>query len=316
MAQQSISTFRRTTTHVTVGYLVVTATLVVWFRHSVDHWPIVVATHLAVAVLLTGFQRLDTPPAPLAVLRDWHPSCSSPCSTRKSRHLPRRSETLSHVIPSLEAALFGGQPSVYLSELWSSVAVSEYLHFCYLSYVSVIPGVAAYWYVTGRRRAFHELVLLLSIVLLCSYLFFILFPVDSPYYLAAPLDPPLSGHFFYEVVHALSSRGGARGGAFPSAHVSGPSWSGWSRGVISETWRLSWPLSSGVSSWRPFTGASTTHSTPLLASQSPWRLSQYGVTSGLRSRARHQLGHTLLEFQVVNRLEHIERPLLHRLGLT
>ncbi len=223
MAQPSISTLRRTTTHVTVGYLVVTATLVVWFRHSVDHWPIVVATHLAVAVLLTGFQRLDTPPAPLAVLRDWHPIVLFPLLYKEVETLAAAfgDWRLSDVVPSLEAALFGGQPSVYLSELWSSVAVSEYLHFCYLSYVSVIPGVAAYWYVTGRRRAFHELVLLLSIVLLCSYLFFILFPVDSPYYLAAPLDPPLSGHFFYEAIQALSSRGGARGGAFPSAHVSG-----------------------------------------------------------------------------------------------
>ena len=161
-----------------------------------------------------------------------------------------------------------------LSELWSSVALSEYLHFCYLSYVSVIPGVAAYWYATGCRRAFHELVLLLSIVLLCSYLFFILFPVDSPYYLAAPLDPPLSGHFFYEVVHALSSQGGARGGAFPERPRIRRR-RGLAGRVASSAnpWRLSWHPSSAVSSWRPFTGASTTHSTPLLASRSPWRLS-------------------------------------------
>ncbi len=30
----------------------------------------------------------------------------------------------------------------------------------------------------------------------------------------------LSGRFFYELVHFVSSRGGARGGAFPSSHVS------------------------------------------------------------------------------------------------
>jgi len=87
--------------------------------------------------------------------------------------------------------------------------------------VIVIPSVTAYWYVSGRRAAFGELLLMLSAVLLGSYLFFILLPVDSPYYLSPRLGPPLSGHFFFDLVHQMSDRGGARGGAFPSAHVSG-----------------------------------------------------------------------------------------------
>ena len=65
------------------------------------------------------------------------------------------------------------------------------------------------------------MLLLLSTVLLASYLFFILLPVDSPYYLSQRLGPPLSGHLFFDLVHQVSARGGARGGAFPSAHVSG-----------------------------------------------------------------------------------------------
>jgi membrane-associated phospholipid phosphatase len=128
---------------------------------------------------------------------------------------------LTAVIPAWESALFAGQPSVYLSERLAFVTLSEYLHFCYLSYVIVIPSVTAYWYVSGRRAAFGELLLMLSTVLLGSYLFFILLPVDSPYYLSQRLGPPLSGHLFFDLVHQMSARGGARGGAFPSAHVSG-----------------------------------------------------------------------------------------------
>ena len=124
-------------------------------------------------------------------------------------------------VPAWESALFAGQPSLYLSERLASVPLSEYLHFCYLSYVIVIPSAAAYWYVSGRLEAFGELLLLLSTVLLTSYLFFILLPVDSPYYRSPRLGPPLSGHFFFDLVHQISARGGARGGAFPSAHVSG-----------------------------------------------------------------------------------------------
>jgi membrane-associated phospholipid phosphatase len=128
---------------------------------------------------------------------------------------------LTVAIPAWESALFAGQPNLYLSERLAFVPLSEYLHLCYLSYVIVIPSVAAYWYVSGRRAVFGELLLMLSTALLGSYLFFILLPVDSPYYLSPRLGPPLSGHFFFDLVHQMSARGGARGGAFPSAHVSG-----------------------------------------------------------------------------------------------
>jgi membrane-associated phospholipid phosphatase len=87
--------------------------------------------------------------------------------------------------------------------------------------VLVIPAVCGYWYATRRQTAFREVVLLLAVTMFGSYLFFILFPVDSPYYRSDPLGPPFAGHFFFDLVHEVSSRGGARGGAFPSAHVSG-----------------------------------------------------------------------------------------------
>jgi membrane-associated phospholipid phosphatase len=102
-----------------------------------------------------------------------------------------------------------------------SVALSEFLLFCYLSYIVIIPAVAVYWYSRNRRDAFHELLLLLATAMFLSYLFFILFPVDSPYYRFERLGPPFAGEFFFDLVHHVSSRGGARGGAFPSAHVSG-----------------------------------------------------------------------------------------------
>jgi membrane-associated phospholipid phosphatase len=100
------------------------------------------------------------------------------------------------------------------------VPLSEFLHACYLGYLVLLPAVAAYWYVGGRRTAFGELMLLVSTVLFGSYLFFIVFPVDSPFYRFERLSPPLSDGFFFDLVHRISARGGARGGAFPSAHVS------------------------------------------------------------------------------------------------
>jgi hypothetical protein len=128
---------------------------------------------------------------------------------------------LTAAIPAWESALFAGQPSLYLSERLAFVPLSEYLHFCYLSYVIVIPSVAAYWYASGRQAAFGELLLMLSTVLLGSYLFFIVLPVDSPH---APVAAPGPAALRPLLLRSRSSDVGARRRArraFPSAHVSG-----------------------------------------------------------------------------------------------
>ena len=173
--------------------------------------------------IVADLERREAVAGILRVIRDWHPLVLFPFLYKEVERLAQvlGDWRLTAAIPAWESALFAGQPSLYLSERLAFVPLSEYLHFCYLSYVIVIPSLAAYRYVSGRQTAFGELLLLLSTVLLGSYLFFILLPVDSPYYLSQRLGPPLSGHFFFDLVHQISDRGGARGGAFPSAHVSG-----------------------------------------------------------------------------------------------
>jgi len=215
--------FARPTTTVTASYLLITGALVAIHGAAVRGRVWLIALHVAVAGSLLILDRARPPSGILRVIRDWHPLILFPFLYKEVELLaPALGDwRLTSAIPAWESALFGGQPSMYLSERLAFVPLSEYLHFCYLSYVIVIPSVAAYWYISGRRTAFGELMLLLSAVLLGSYLFFILLPVDSPYYLSPRLGPPLSGHFFFELVHQMSARGGARGGAFPSAHVSG-----------------------------------------------------------------------------------------------
>jgi len=213
---------RRTTT-LTASYLAITAVLIAILGNTVPGRVWLVTAHLTLSGSLLLLNRARPSAGILRVILDWHPLMLFPLLYKEVELLaPAIGDwRLSTAIPALEAALFAGQPSLYLSERLPFVPLSEYLHFAYLSYVIVIPSVAAYWYVSGRRAAFGELLLMLSIVLLGSYLFFILLPVDSPYYLMPRLGPPLSGHFFFDLVHQVSARGGARGGAFPSAHVSG-----------------------------------------------------------------------------------------------
>jgi len=212
---------RRTLT-TTVSYLAATAVLVAVLGQRVPHRFGLVVAHVTGAALLILLQRhAHTPPA-LRLLRDWHPLLFFPLLYKEVEPLAAAlgNWQLTHAIPTLESTLFAGQPSLYLSARLSSVLLSEWLHFCYLAYIVMIPAVAVCWY-TSRRSAFHELMWLLTTALLGSYVFFILFPVDSPYYLMPRPGAPIAGHFFFDLVHALSDRGGARGGAFPSAHVTG-----------------------------------------------------------------------------------------------
>jgi membrane-associated phospholipid phosphatase len=215
--------FARRTTTLTASYLAITAALIAVLGNGLPGRAWLVAAHLTLCGSLLLLNRAGPPAGMLRVIHDWHPLMLFPLLYKEVELLaPVIGDwRLTAAIPAWESALFGGQPSLYLSERLAFVPLSEYLHFCYLSYVIVIPSVAAYWYVSGRRAAFGELLLMLSTVLLGSYLFFILLPVDSPYYVSRRLGVPFSGHFFFDLVHLMSARGGARGGAFPSAHVSG-----------------------------------------------------------------------------------------------
>jgi membrane-associated phospholipid phosphatase len=208
---------------ITLCYVLGTAALIAVFGHAVSHRWSLVAAHCGVASALAAIQQFASRNRALGALRDWHPILLFPIFYREVEPLAAGlgDWRLTSAIPAIEAQLFAGQPSLYLSSRLPFVALSEWLHFCYLSYVVMIPAVAAYWYVANRRQAFHELILALAIAMFGSYLFFILFPVDSPYYLTPRLGPPFAGNFFFDLVHTVSDRGGARGGAFPSAHVTG-----------------------------------------------------------------------------------------------
>jgi membrane-associated phospholipid phosphatase len=209
----------RWTTTLTASYLAITAALMMMLGNTVPGRVWLVGGHLTLAGALLILNRARPSAGILRVIRDCHPLMLFPLLYKEVEVLAAAigNWRLTAAIPAWESALFAGQPSLYLSERLAFVPLSEYLHFCYLSYVIVIPSVTVYWYVSGRRAAFGELLLMLSTVLLGSYLFFILLPVDSPYYLSQRLGPPLAGHFFFDLVHEMS----ARGGAFPSAHVSG-----------------------------------------------------------------------------------------------
>ncbi len=217
-----LTLLQRRTDELTAGYLLVTASLMVLFREQVMYLPLFLCLHITTAALLLWLRSFSPLPSFWKFLHDWYPVLVFPLLYKEVEFLASAFGDwgLTEPIRSLEANLFQGHPSLYLSERWNWVPLSEYLHFCYFSFMVMLPVVGGYWYGRGRMLAFRELLFLVGVAFYGSYLFFILFPVDSPFYLAAPPDGPIADYFFYKLVHEISSRGGARGGAFPSTHVS------------------------------------------------------------------------------------------------
>ena len=139
----------------TASYLGITGALIAILGDGVPGRAWLVAAHLGLSASLLTLSRARAPAGILRMIRDWHPLILFPLLYKEVELLaPVIGDwRLTAAIPAWESALFGGQPSLYLSERLAFVPLSEYLHFCYLSYAIVIPLVAAYWYASGRRAA-------------------------------------------------------------------------------------------------------------------------------------------------------------------
>src|SRR4026209_971847 len=132
----------RWTTKLTAAYLAITAALIAILGDGVPGGGWLVAVPLTLSASLLILNRANPPVGALRAIRDWHPLMLFPLLYKEVELLaPVLGDwRLTASIPVWESALFDGQPSLYLSERLAFVPLSEYLHFCYLSYVIVIPS--------------------------------------------------------------------------------------------------------------------------------------------------------------------------------
>jgi len=220
----SLLTQQQWTDNVAACYFLLTAAIVWVHRAQFPGWKLYLPVHLAAAtgIWALRWHRLRNLPGVIQFFRDWYPAMLFPMLYKEVEQfaLAFGDWKLTESIQRLEVTLFGGHPSLYASQLYPWAPLSEYLHFCYFAYLLLLPIVGGCWYFNGRRHDFHELLLLVSTTLFMSFLIYVSYPVNSPFYLFDSLDAPLADGFFYRLVHFFSERGGARGGAFPSAHVS------------------------------------------------------------------------------------------------
>jgi membrane-associated phospholipid phosphatase len=135
-----------------------------------------------------------------------------------------------------EAALFGSQPSVALRALLPWKPLSEYLHFGYFAYYTLLPALAGSLYLERRYAAFrYALTVVLAVFFVC-YLSFVLFPVAGPWYVFARPTPERMGWLFPHLEHAVLAAAASQGAAFPSSHVA----------AAIALWLLAWRLSRPV----------------------------------------------------------------------
>jgi membrane-associated phospholipid phosphatase len=206
---------------ITVLYLAVSSVLMLIFHRNLARWYIFLSIHIA-AVL--GILSLHFVPGPLSPLlqfvRDWYVLATILLFYWGVKPLTQMvfQGMFDDRIVRWENRLFKGQPSTYLSARFPSVALSEYLHLCYLSYYFIPVFLPTMLYFRGKGEAFFETLFAELFTFNLCLIWYIFFPVAGPRYSSEKIDESLSSRPLCRLTHAILSRASTKGAAFPSSH--------------------------------------------------------------------------------------------------
>ena len=142
-----------------------------------------------------------------------------------------------------EQQLFGSQPALLFSQMFSHPVISELMHLGYASYYPMIAAVTLYYFFC-RYKEFDRATFIILTSFFIYYVIFIALPVTGPqyYYHAAGVEnivrgvfpdignyfatnqdslpiPGYDGGFFYQCVANAHATGERPTAAFPSSHV-------------------------------------------------------------------------------------------------
>ncbi len=115
--------------------------------------------------------------------------------------------------------LFGLHPAVFFAQ-HATPWITEILMICYYSYfvLAAVLGVALF--LKGRRRAFEEFVLALSLFYSVSYALYLAVPAVGPrFFLAKEFAHPMAGVFLTPYLDALMRTTPFNRDCFPSGHT-------------------------------------------------------------------------------------------------
>jgi membrane-associated phospholipid phosphatase len=128
---------------------------------------------------------------------------------------------LDPILEYWDQQLLGFQPSVDFCATCTSPILSEIMHFGYFSYYLMIPILGFPLWFQGRKKEFDFFVVTICLIMLWSYLFFILFPSAGPksYFPGAYDRSNFNGYLFKWFMDVILEHGEISNGAFPSSHV-------------------------------------------------------------------------------------------------
>jgi membrane-associated phospholipid phosphatase len=158
----------------------------------------------------------------VAVVADWYPLILLPFLYWE---LPLLNQSIwgGHYFDAMvqrwEAAVFGTQVALTFPRRFTSLLISEPLHFAYLSYYLILYVFPAVVYARRGRDAFLDTLFGMMLGFAIYYTVFILFPVKGPYFLFPPPGEPQSAGPMYQTVQFILGSGASAGTAFPSSHT-------------------------------------------------------------------------------------------------
>jgi membrane-associated phospholipid phosphatase len=198
------------------GYVAVTAApMLMGAVRSAEWRPL--AAHVALLVAILAVARTASPG--LRALRDLLPLSTGAFLYVELRWLiPAVGRPHADaVVAGWERLVLPGDPSATWAPAWSSLALSELLHFAYASYYALVLVPPLILYLRGRREGYAATLLALVLVYAICFVTYLVFPVDGPRFLHGPAAAP-EGPIRAFVLHLLAA-GSSRGTAFPSSHV-------------------------------------------------------------------------------------------------
>lgn len=203
----------------TMGYLAITGTFALIFGGLTG--VMIAGGHVLLIFLIYSAGGLQPQKGFLAFLRVGYPSLMMPAMYAELATLNQFISSGYHDqrVIGWDEAIFGGQPSMFLSEMLPWVPFSEATHFGYFLYYIIMP--AAVWgaYLAAGREGMHRTVFTLMATFFTCYFTFILFPVAGPRYEFERIGGAIADGSFYNLVHTVLESGSSKGTAFPSSHV-------------------------------------------------------------------------------------------------
>ena len=206
---------------ITILYLAVSSALMLIFHRNLARWYIYLSIHIAAVLGILSLHFVTSPLPPLLqFVRDWYALGTILIFYWGVKPLTQMvfQGTFDDWIVRWENRLFNGQPSTYLSARFPSVALSEYLHLCYLSYYFIPVSLPVMLYFRGKGEAFFETLFAELFTFNICLIWYIFMPVAGPRYFEEKIKEPLSNAPLCKLTHAILSRASTKGTAFPSSH--------------------------------------------------------------------------------------------------